>query len=71
MRILKQKEVTKRGCNYCMDMERHKVEKEYENGNKHMIYSKFCPHDRCPYRELDKFETYDDYMKVCKKKKKM
>ena len=53
-----------------MYMERHKVEKEYENGNKHMIYSKFCPYDRCTYRELDKFETYDDYMKACKKKKK-
>lgn len=21
-----------------------------------------CPHDKCPYRVLDKYETYDDYM---------
>jgi hypothetical protein len=49
-RKLTKKERDKRGCSYCLD-----------TGDKEQVWH--CPHDECPYTVLDKYETYDDYMK--------
>lgn len=56
MRELEREEVKKRGCMYCADQ----VSPTRE-------YRRRCPHDECPYRELDGFETYDEYLKKSKK----
>ena len=48
MRITSTKEKKKRGCEYCADAK--------QKGKK-------CKHDKCPYKELDRFGTYDDYCK--------
>ena len=31
--------------------------------NKGYVTQTSCPHDECPYKVLDKYETYEDYMK--------
>lgn len=56
MRKLKKSELYKRGCLYCMDM----VSVFVERGK---YGSKSCPHEECPYKVLDKYETYNDFMK--------
>lgn len=52
------KEKKKRGCIYCMDT--------LTTGSKQSTYyvGRFCPHLRCPYHELDKYDDYGDYMKA-------
>lgn len=50
MRELGKKERDKRGCLYCADC------KTYRKTNRRM-----CKHAKCPYRELDKFENYEEY----------
>lgn len=57
MRTLTKKTRTKRGCDYCLDMRK---EKPKEKDGK-PVYK--CIHGKCPYHELDKHETYDDYLK--------
>jgi hypothetical protein len=56
MRALKKEEQTKRGCIWCADVERKKTPRK----TKHRT---LCPHDKCPYTVLDKYDTYEDYMK--------
>lgn len=48
MRALGQEEKDKRGCLYCLDYKK----KRGVRG---------CKHGKCPYHELDEFETYEDY----------
>lgn len=45
MRVVSIEEKKKRGCIYCRDRKRGGM----------------CKHDKCPYRELDGYETYEDY----------
>lgn len=49
MRTLGKDEKKKRGCQYCLD---YKLIRGVGN---------VCKHDECPHRELDEFETYEDY----------
>lgn len=30
-------------------------------------FNRSCPHDKCPYHELDEFKTYDEYMRKSEK----
>ena len=48
MRCLKRHEIDQRGCLNCVDM---------ENKGTHLK----CPHDECPYKVLDKYESYDEF----------
>ena len=50
MRALGKAEKDKRGCLYCLEF------KGSTNRGR-------CEHDECPYRELDDYETYEDYFK--------
>lgn len=52
--LITDKERKQRGCTYCRDFE--EVSMPGKN--------RCCPHKECPYRELDKHETYDEYMKA-------
>lgn len=49
MRAVSKEERDKRGCLYCHDYKKRYGLRE-------------CKHDKCPYRELDEFETYEDYV---------
>lgn len=53
MRVVGSAEKDKRGCLYCLDW--------IKVGKKRGV---MCKHDECPYRELDDFETYEDYFKA-------
>ena len=59
-RILESDEKKKRGCVYCNDLikEKGKMEERYYD----ITISK-CPFEECPYHELDKYNTYNDYLK--------
>lgn len=53
MRVIPLHENRKRGCNYCFHVGR--------------IYGKAdtriaCPFDECPYKVLDKYESYEEFM---------
>jgi hypothetical protein len=54
MRILPTFEKKKRGCAYCNDM------KQVHHGYQGLRNS--CPYDECPYKVLDKYDTYDQFM---------
>jgi hypothetical protein len=54
MRKLERQEMRKRGCNYCTNVVKKKMGCCY-------VYK--CPHDECPYHELDAFDTYSQYIK--------
>lgn len=62
MRKLSRKEKKKRGCDYCMYMQK---KKHYEKTEKSNYYKKayLCMFEECPFHELDKYETYDEYLK--------
>lgn len=50
------RQVVKRGCDCCLDMVIiRKIPK------KHALRG--CPHLQCPYRELDPYKTYTEYLK--------
>ena len=54
MRTLPNYERKKRGCHYCKDGE----------SKKHgMVWKVQCPYSECPYHVLDKYKTYDEFMK--------
>lgn len=55
-RMLTDKERAQRGCLYCMDV---------VTTGKHSTYyaGRYCPHEQCPYRELDRFEDYERYIR--------
>lgn len=59
MRPLTNKEINKRGCIYCADHTKARFEVNY----KETRLMRACPHNICPYRELDKYDTYADYLK--------
>lgn len=55
MRKLYANEIQHRGCHYCA----HAVKKwDYSGG----FYRKNCPFNRCPYRILDKHDTYEEFV---------
>lgn len=56
MRTITAEEKTKRGCFWCADVASGKV-----RGDKRK--RKLCPYTTCPYTVLDKYDTYEDYMK--------
>jgi hypothetical protein len=57
MRFIKFQEKKKRGCLYCQNVV---VKKSgYGGGDSHTA----CPFDECPYKVLDKYETYEAFMK--------
>ena len=58
MRFIHNEEKAQRGCFYCLDAVTVMVERNCGNVKRRM-----CPHDECPYHELDGFKTYADYMK--------
>lgn len=56
MRTITKKMNKKRGCaSYCADT------KKVRDGHKILYY---CPHESCPYTELDEYESYEDYFKA-------
>ena len=56
MRLLTSKENRKRGCEWCLD------HRWFKSG--YVKRNHACLHETgCPYHELDKYETYDDYLK--------
>lgn len=57
MRVLTRKEMSKRGCEYCLDM----AKKRLEAGSKKRVI--VCIHDKCPYHELDPYDTFGQYLK--------
>lgn len=57
MRKLKIKEIEQRGCKWCKDMQK---QKPYESAN---YFAQLCPHKKCPYRELDGYKCYDDFIR--------
>lgn len=58
MRVLHKKEIVQRGCAYCLDA----VMKVSYLGYR----ARHCPFSECPYRELDEYDTYKDYLKNTK-----
>ena len=56
MRVLHNKERTQRGCIWCADV-------VPTNTDDNLTRRRKCPHDVCPYHELDDVKTYDEYMK--------
>lgn len=55
MRIIPYAEKVQRGCTYCAF-----VDKAEEYG----VIREACPYNECPYRELDGFATYNEYLKA-------
>lgn len=55
MRLLTKKEIKQRGCSYCTKAVMKKI--VYDKLRKH------CPYSECPFHELDKYETYREYLK--------
>ena len=55
MHTLTPEEKRKRGCYYCADVTRAKVK---ASGNVRTL----CPHEKCPYTGLDKYDTYEAFM---------
>ena len=53
MRVIHGREKKKRGCAYCKNVGKAREGKATRFG---------CPFDKCPYRILDKHETYEDFM---------
>lgn len=57
MRGLTHKEMNKRGCIYCSDLIKRKLEPDSK------LRSLVCKHDKCPYHELDSYDTYTQFLK--------
>ena len=53
MRVVDKNEKEKRGCLYCLDYKKVRGTK-----------NRMCKHDECPFRELDEFESYEDFFKA-------
>lgn len=56
MRLLKADEKRKRGCIYCENVKRAYVPS-------YAGMRQTCPYTECPYTVLDKYDTYEDFMK--------
>lgn len=59
MRKLHNKERTQRGCIHCTE-----VVPPVKEGKRYR--ERMCPHKQCPYRELDEYEKYEDYLQATK-----
>lgn len=57
MRVLKAREMCKRGCVYCLDYTKKKAKADARKK------SHVCMHDECPYHELDNYSSYTQYLK--------
>ena len=57
MRRISKKSVEKYGCRYCANVE----PQEEVQGRK----VRNCPHRKCPYTELKKYNSYEEYMEDC------
>lgn len=55
MRLLNKKEVKKRGCIHCTD---------FKCKRNRYGYFQFCEHNKCPYNELDKYKSYNDFLEA-------
>lgn len=53
MRSVTYKDKLQRGCVYCLDYQKRK----YLG-----VWLWVCIHNKCPYRELDEFRTYRQYL---------
>lgn len=53
MRVLTTVEKKKRGCPYCRDVIVERINGKPKTG---------CPFDECPYKVLDKYNSYEDFM---------
>jgi hypothetical protein len=62
MRNLDGKEARKRGCAYCANSRLTRGYKTYKNGTKALANMRQCEFDKCPYTEMDKYNTYAEYM---------
>lgn len=62
MRTVGYKEKRKYGCNDCMYQAHEKVYVKTERSN-YYKYTNTCIFDKCPFREIKKHESYDDYLK--------
>ncbi len=53
MRVIHMKEKKQRGCAYCthVDIKKHGYATQTS-----------CPFDECPFKVLDKYDTYEEYM---------
>lgn len=53
MRVIHMHENKKRGCLFCNDVITRKHGYATQTS---------CPYDECPYKVLDKYESYEDFM---------
>lgn len=61
MRIIKNKEAVQRGCDACKHV-RSSASIRQTKEEKRTGCSRFaCSYVKCPYTELDKFETFEEY----------
>lgn len=56
VRLVSSAEKRQRGCVYCLDNVR-------DENTKGIHVGRYCPYAECPYRELDKHETYEQYIR--------
>lgn len=54
MRVIPLYEKRQRGCQYCMDMKTIRHEGMTRTA---------CPYGKCKYKVLDKYESYEEYMR--------
>lgn len=57
MRLVPAHEKKKRGCLYCANVE------IVRTGGRKKDSRTACPFDECPYKVLDKYESYEEFMK--------
>lgn len=55
-RRLKETEAIKRGCLFCAEMYMRCI------GIKNPVRYRMCPYRVCPYHELDKYDSYEEYL---------
>lgn len=56
VRVVTSAEKRKRGCVYCVDNVR-------EENSRGINVGRYCPFEKCPYSELDKYKTYEQYIR--------
>ena len=53
MRVVLKREMKQRGCLYCTEV----ILKKHGYATQSS-----CPHNECPFKVLEKYDTYEDYM---------
>ena len=56
VRLVSTPEKKQRGCVYCLDNVR-------DANTRGIHVGRYCPYEKCPYRELDKYKTYEQYIR--------